>query len=755
MKSTLPKVNELTFSQFRTFFNSVRFVDRGVPITINFVGAEQRILTYIKQIIRESCVKHTYQGNNEKCDCEFTHDECTEKNIVIAIRKATDIIMGETLFTECTSNCTKMKKKVWKKTTTEKLPYYRITELPASDSSSDTVKESIIPLSIGKMFSMEMSLILDNSDHSVEEPEIVWETARTRIFADKYINHDTYVKDICGAFKGKSVYTFTQSRNKIVLFPPSCAKQGKAERGLGKLVIWSVHNIISLSLNRVIRDLSPTKSLDRKVAFSHSLKLFLCESAKRQPQVIQDEPKAFALLTEALFQLDGFCELLEKNAGMCLAPYDAHIPRVYTIGCTCAVCSLCCEPTYGTAFYRRVDGKEEFICVGCLGRISDGREGIIEFVFMDDPPDAVPSIQDSIFFTELFEDARSKLSVDPKLEEILMVAEDILPPLSDTFYLNHSMKPRLPYKTTQDRSRRTWGDWEIYFKERINTNPTIMKFLHAKEGMYKMCLPVERFYGNPIWFSLFLFHVAREKELDSITKALHSVYIEQFSAYTMFILKFLECNSGRKFKASEKDLIVMKLLEFTDTKADTQKLYTKNPTNIVLDKEKLSRLCVFQENASRKEKRKVVKVITTKSRKSDSAAITAGNTTKEEEEEEEDEEEEKEFELLEKGAQSQSATEPPLKVAAFEVPKFVRFYPEEFGDGWLTKYATTKLLLSNEAIQRIGEEHVIPLSGASFVEEEYAVDDGLVIHIKNFLVNTNRDNERFFREYKKKLTVYF
>ena len=156
-----------------------------------------------------------------------------------AIRKATDIIMEGSLFTMCSCDFIKPKKKAWKKPVNEKSPYYHVTEFPVCNASCSK-KENTVPLGVSKDFSMEVSIILDDS-HGIEDPAIVWETARTKAFPFKYINHSTYVKDFCGTFKSKNVYTFVQRPNNIVLFPPCCAKQGKVDYGLSQLATWSVH----------------------------------------------------------------------------------------------------------------------------------------------------------------------------------------------------------------------------------------------------------------------------------------------------------------------------------------------------------------------------------------------------------------------------------------------------------------------------------------------------------------------------------
>lgn len=724
MKSTLPKAQMMTFTQFQSFFNMERFIDRGIPAVISFhKKEEEEILKYVKKMFQDS-LENTKTSKEEK---EVGQEESKISKILEAARKTTDIIMSESLYTMCLSDFLVASYKAKKRVYSDMDLNHQIIEFREET-------ENVIPLSMNKVFSLCVSVITccssdkKDDDNYNENNNIIWETTRSKSFPDKYIYNETYAKNICKAFKGKKIYTFVQSPSEVVLFPPCCAKQGKPEDNVRRVAMWSVHNVISLSLNLIISDLSPTKTLDKRVSLSHSVKSFLCSALQKQIYKVQDESRAFMYFIEALVYVENICELLSLNFGARLHSYEDCVPKAYIKGRTFSVCKFCGDYLYGSAFYRRKENgvKDEFICPVCLGRIKDDLCDLIETVFID-TTDPTSSVNDGEFFNEVYCSLQSKFSFDPQFFEIFEIAKSILPPFSDSFYLNCCMNPKTPYKGTSTERVGIWRDWKLYFQEQIYGNEKIAIFLHGKEALYKFSLPVNRFYDNPIIFVLFLVHSFQEKEVDSVITNLYKMRDSRPCAYTEFIIKFLECSNARIFKAVEKEVIFNKIMEDPGTKSTFEILYKKDPSSVIVDSDKLSSFSLpkKREPGTKKEKTDSLKV--QRSDQEDRSACVPETKT------------------LPRPTVTNDLVPPQKKIRLCKLLSAARV---EYDEEWLKEYSMKRLYLNKDVLPRTGQE--LP-KGIKIKTEKFVVKDDFTIDLECFLLDIDKGYNDLLTKYRENL----
>lgn len=734
MKSTLPKAQTLSFTEFQSFFNMERFIDRGIPIIITFNKEDEYdVLLRIKNIIYGSLFK---QGTNE---CKFgprfyTKDisnDVFQSNLSESTKEATNILMSESLFTMCLRDFVTPLKNARKNLIMDKSPCQQIINFTSSKVFIDNTS-CTIPLSMTALFSMQISVIIESGDDNNDV--IVWESARSKAFAERYISHNIHIGDFCSTFKSKNVYSFVQNPREIVIFPPSCAKQGRAEGNVKLLTMWSVHNIISLSLNNIIKDFSPTKSLDKRAAVKQSIKHFLVAAMQRQPYQIQNEFKVFDYFIEALLLLENMCDLIDTNFGVHLCSFEEIVPKVYASGVPYSACSICCESTYGTAFFRKQAGRNDCFCINCLDKVADELDDIIEVVFVD-PEDHACSINDRELLCEFYNSLLFKFSFDPQLMEILHILNQILPPFSDTFYLNRGAQQQSLFKSTENKFKGMWCCWEAYFKEKICTNEKINKLLQSKEDSYKYCIPTQRFHKSPIMFGLLIVHSFQKSEIEILIEELHSIEAvsSQPCMYTLFILKLVESNAFRFFRTREKEVIKMKLMESNKTHKNDI-IYSQCDSAIILDKEKISGAYVFNENTSIHDKKRTISKIVAMGDKGEPFNV---------------------FPAKEYRKRKQPFThvtfEFPDKRSTFEIPSRVFVAISECNEDWLSNYLTTKVYFGKAAFSKIGED-INTYEGAGIVTEKYVVNNHFTIHLNSFFIENNKRNNMFFSKYKENIS---
>lgn len=756
MKSIIPKANILSFTEFQTFFNMERFIDRGIPVIITFnTEDEYSLLLGAKKAILDTLYPHSLQqqqqqqsGSSILPGATFPtdhNDESFQSRLLESTRKATNFLLSESLFTMPLMDFLTPIRNVRRNFIIDKSPCQQILEFNSGEVSPGGAGANTIPLSMSKLFSMQISVVIEDfcrgdgdsssSSGGSSENGVIWETARTKQFSDKYISHDIYVEDFCGVFKSKSVYTFVQSPREVVIFPPSCARQGKVEgRAIRKVVMWSVHNIVSLSLNSIIKDFSPTKILDKKVALKQSIKHFIVSAiTQKQKQLtkIRSHLKLFDYFIEALLLLENMCDLMDLNFGVHLCSFEDVVPKVYALGRSYSACSCCCESIYGTGFFRKQARKDEYICFNCLARMKDELDDIVEVVFLD-PKLNMSSIEDRELLLRFHNSLLSKFSFDAQLLNVLEVSQKILPPFSDTFYLNCNMRPQAPYKSVPENRSDIWNHWEVYFQEKIWANPKISDILKSKEGLYRLCIPIERFYGSPIMFILLVVHSFQKSEVDALANELHIDYAFQPCAYTQFLLGVVECNSFGLYRTYEKDKITLKLLGPEETKGSSQIISSSFPTSVILDGDKLNRLCVFDEKSIKSEKRRLIGGIVSKTHGDTPLSMPT-------------------FSEFSKRMPPAKAPQPPAKRCCFDIPKRVSTPATLCDDGWLKKYVSTRLYLSKDAIMRVQDTQLCAFWGTRFVTEQYAIDDKFTINIDNFFIDSNKRNNTFFTEFKESI----
>lgn len=797
MKSTLSKIQFITFSQFQSFFNMERFIDRGIPVVITFYEEEeQETLNTIKNAFQsflgwrgEGGKKKELEEKPELLDDEEEKEDCrvTDKGQQLhekgkdyrgefplgsadeneegkqnsqtleAIRRATEILMSESLYTLCLCDFLAPISNVRKST-------YSGGIIKPHIMSFKPGYERVIPLNMSLFFSMSISVFFtDCNDKKVDEDtvssddgredKILWDSIRTKKFPDKYVFRETYVKDVCKAFKSKNVYTFIQRSNEIVLFPPSCAKQGKVESKVCHVAMWPVHNILSLTLNLFIRDLSPTKSMDKKAALGESIQSFIYASQQRQVYSIQNEAKAFIYFAEALVHIDNMCYLLNLNFGSRLHSYEEYVPKIYIHGKPFSECSYCGSNLYRTAFYMEKGKKKDIICVSCFRRIKDNSWDIVETIFID-PEKSIKGANDNTSFHELFQSMENKFSFDPQFFEIFETAKSILPPFSKTFCLNGQIQPKKPYKPIEtDEKRGMWDDWKLYFREQIYPKELIATLLHAKESLYRLCMPVERFYSSPIMFVLFLAHSLQQKEIDMLVISLYEMEYSCPCMYTTFVRKFLECANTGIFKAWEKDLIYQKLVEQVDLKSMDAILSHEGGSSIVMDKDIMDMLDVVERKMPNGEKAKMVcPKISSPTQINSPCCVLEGTycpnhvnvsvipTI---------------FQsmILETKSQHRSPSSgdapslsPPSKKVCVERPLSAR---TEYDESWLEEYTGLKFYLSKKAISRLGQD--LP-DDIKIVTEEFVVTRNFAVEIECFLVSIDKSPKSTLAMYRENMS---
>lgn len=731
MKSVLPKVNTLSFTEFQAFFSMERFIDRGVPVVITFSNkGELTFLQNIKKIIRSSYTNDPFTTIS---------GESFQSRLLLATREATNLLMSESLFTMCLQDFVAPMKHARKTFVIDKSPCQQILSFTDEKVKYGCVSNdvNVIPLSMSKLFSMSISVVLEDSlsrdDAIYDVNGITWETARSKTFANKYIIHNAFLDDFCNVFRSKNVYTFIQKSNEIVIFPPSCAKQGKVGGKINCVAMWSVHNIISLSLNNIIKDFSPTKSLDRRIALKQTIKNFLMTAIARKTDFkVLNEYKKVDFFIEMLMIIENMHDLADSNGGLRLCLSDISVPKVYAPGTNNSTCYCCGEATYGSAFFRSGIQKNDCVCYNCVSVVRGEIDDFVEVVFADFEDYSLCSANDREFLVGFHKSLLAKFDGDAQILKVLGLLEKIVFSFSDKFYFSRK----------SGDAEGGYG-WNTFFHENIRRNGRINAILSNKEDIYKACIPIERFYESPVMFCLFVTYSFTKKEVSAFLKELCLTSRGRSSAFCEFIVEFITFNGFNMYKCHEKDRITLKLLEGDGSSGvgdfdkkgrviDKYSLCAQNEFgNVVIDREQLSGLCIFAESGSEKEfKKRIIQAISPK---------------------DDDEEHFPRYGAKRKGKMQHDLImcEPVKKRAANEIPKSVHVKRCFVDDGWLKKYVETKIYLDMKTINKVSEiQKKVLRSKMNFVCEEFIVNDRFSVKINNFCIDNSKRNKMFFFEFK-------